>query len=182
MYTKSNGGISVNKKYSLLVEINDEKSVIKIKEFDSKKKVALEKDKVDLATIDLLTTCFENEEELKRYFELPSNSKLKIAYASKGELKELPLVFEKNNLMRHFSYLSYASSSLDEEGRLDPTFRTALNRFFYLMCHSSIREAVFKDRKINVYLKEKIKDYLEFSGNKQYILKKIEKELLNYKN
>lgn len=172
----------MSKKYSLLVDYDGKKSVVKIKEFDEKRREVIEKDKVDLSTIDLLTTCFDDEDELKRYFELPLNSELKITYASKGELKEIPLVFEKNNLMRHFSYLAYAKSSLDEIGRKDPTFRTTLNRFYCLLVHSSIRDAVLKDRKINLYLKDKIRDYLEFSGNEQFILKKIEEEMLNYKN
>ena len=172
----------MNKKYSLLVISNNEKRVIKINEFDIKKREVIQKDKVDLATIDLLTTCFDNEEELKRYFQLPSNSRLKITYASKGEIKELPLIFDKNNLMRHFAYLSYASSSLDETGRLDPTFRKMLNNFFYLIYHSSVRNAVLKDRKINLYLKDKIKDYVEIPSDERFILKKIEEELLNYKN
>lgn len=172
----------MSKRYSLLVKSLGKNSIINIREYDKKLEKVVEKEKVDLSTIDLFTSCFSDEQELKSYLQISKDSILKIIYTSKGEIKELPLVFGDNDMMRHFSVMAYPNASIGEEGQKDTVFRYVLNHIFCFMCHRSIQEAIFRDYKINLHIKNKIKDYLEFNQDEAFVLKKIEEELLNYKN
>ena len=171
--------MSVNKRYSLLVDLGNDVRLIKFSEYDVKKKEIEQKEKVDLSTIDFFTTSFENEQDLKEYLDVPEYGSIRIIYVSNKSIKELPLVYSDNLLARHFANLSINSSNLKEK---DDCFYSFLNQMLRIIGFASLKKAFLENKDINLYLKTKIIEYIETPKTDMFLLQKIEKELENYKN
>lgn len=171
--------MSANKRYSLIIDFGNYSRIIKFKEYDKDKHVEVEKDKVNLATIDLFTTSFDNENDLKDYLDLPSDGVVKIVYASDCKLKELPVVYSNNLLLRHFSAMTGKKSDLEEK---DEIFYEFLNQMLHISGLPTLRRTIVENREINLYLKTKINEYIENTRKDKFLYYKIEKELQNYKN
>lgn len=171
--------MSTSKRYSLIVDFGKDYRVIKFKEFNKNKNIEEQKDKVDLSTIDFFTTSFKNEEELKEYLDVPAYGIIKIIYNSDSKIKELPITYSNNLLIRHFSVLASNQSSLLEK---DEYFYDFLNQMLRIVGFPTLKKNIMENRDINLYLKTKINEYLETPKKDMFLFQKIEKELQNYKN
>ncbi len=168
------------KRYSLLSINKNINTIVKVTEYDDHTNNALSKEKVSLATIDLLTSNFSSVYEFNRYFDLPIDSKLSIVYQANKQQKVLPCVFSDNLLIRYFAnVISLNDNKITVN---DECFRKFLNRFFISICNGSVKTNIMFDRTINTYIKDKIMDYLQFDNDEVFTLKKLELELQNYKN
>ncbi len=169
-----------NKRYSLIANCNGVKTIIKIREYDAIKKETLLVEKTTLPTIDLLTSEFIDNKSFNEYYGLPENTKISIVYQSNGKEKKIPCVFKDNTLIRYFADQSYTN---DSEISIDDEYFLKFFKSFLLASNiSSSRNHMMSDLGINVYIKNKIMEYLEATTSQTLILKKLKQELVKYKN
>lgn len=169
-------------RYSLIISANGKDLVIKIKEYDEKSKQVINKDKVDLATIDQFTTCFSSQLECNRSYAFSDSAQLYISYQSKGQTKKIPCVFGNNRLICHVSNIVARQSDKSGMSENDPYFKELARNFLMEICYTSYRNFVLSDPRINLYIKNKIQDYMKRNANDSFFAEKIIKELQSYKN
>ena len=169
-----------NKRYSLMANCNGVKTIIKIREYNAIKKETLLVEKTTLPTIDLLTSEFIDNKSFNEYYGLPENTKISIVYQSNGKEKEIPCVFKDNTLIRYFADQSYTNNT---DISIDNEYFLKLFKSFLLASNiSQVRNHMMADSNINVYIKNKIMEYLETSISQTLVLKKLKQELIKYKN
>ena len=171
----------MSNRYSLISTYHGKSSVIKIRKYDKNIGKVLEKEKLSLASIDLYTSHFCSDEDFNRYFHLPVDAKLSIVYQSNNQQKEIPCIYSDNLFMRYFANASMGMFE-NEIQENDEYFLKLVRRLLFAVCKSSIKKYVMRDPNINVYVKDKIADYLDGNGDEKFILTKLKLELQKYKN
>ena len=167
-------------RYSLVSIYNGNSSIIKIKEYDQKLRKVVNKEKVSLATIDLLTSHFDSKEDFNRYFNLPSKAKLSIVYQSNKHQKEIPCVYSNNQIIRYFA--NEVGTNENEIAEYDKYFKKIISKILLGVCKPSLKRHIMVDPTINIYIKEKMTNYLYGSYDEKFIVNKLESELRKYKN
>lgn len=168
----------MNNRYSLVSYNNEKKTIIPIWEYDLKSKTTIKKEKTSLESIDLLTTNFESIKDFNMYQNIPLNNNLFIKYMAKGTEKKLPCVFNDNCLIRYFASLFENK----EEISIDEEYFQKFFKQFLLACNiTQMRNNIINDLKINLYIKNKINDYVS-SKEEMFTLLKLKQELVKYKN
>ena len=169
-------------KYSLVATYGDELTYIKLKEIDKNNKLSY-KIKVNLSTIDKLTTNFKNMDSFVAYLleeqeldYLPQY--IYIEYNYNG-VKKLPLVFN-NSYIKHFSNISDTKIPTN-----DKLFLKFVDEF---ILNVKKDKTILQDNTLNLHLKDKINDFYNNSinrastyDNRKFLLGKIITDLSNYK-
>lgn len=169
-------------RYSLITTLYRTEKIIKIKEFDNKSGKYILKQKVDLPTIDKYTSCFDSAYDYNTHHLFSSNANSKIVYQSKGQIKTIPCVFGDNPLIGYFANTVKENDGKSEISIEDPYFREVVKKFLLAICYPSYRNFVFSDRNINLYVKNKVEDYIKMNANDKFITEKLMMELQKYKN
>ena len=170
-----------NRRYSLLATYDGHTKVIKVNEPDDVTNETVLKDKVDLSTIDLFTSNFETEEDLKDYLGLPDDCELSVVFKSGGQTKKLPLIFYNNKLLRYFaSTAKYRVKGVEVERdeSFDKTVRQFLraidkDRNFFIV--------VRRDPFIHQHLEDKLVEYVQYLKVSPYLINKIFTDIEHYK-
>ena len=170
-----------NRRYSLLAIDKDLNKVIKIMEKDDLTKEDVLKSKVDLATIDLFTSNFETEDELKDYLGLPCSSKLAVTFQSSSQTKKLPLIFYDNKLLRYFaSTAKYRVKGVEVER--DESFDKAVRQFLRALDkNKGFFISIRRDPFIHQHLKDKLMEYVQYLKVQPYLVNRIFDEIEHYK-
>lgn len=170
-----------NRRYSLLATYGGQTKVIKVTEIDDVTNKPVLKDKVDLSTIDLFTSNFETEKDLKDYLGLPDDCDLDVAFKSGGQTKKLPLIFFDNKLLRFFARTAKYRVKGVEVARDESFIKTAKQFLRALDKYKYFVISIRRDKFIHQHLKDQLLEYVQYSKVQPFLINKLYENIEHYK-